>query len=358
MSEAITLRQAREIVKMCVEQRVSAYIKGSPGIGKSAIVKQIAQELNYGIEIFEGSSLDPTDVRGVMGFDSKSQKSFFSISPLFPNMDKHRDKAGVILLIDELGSALPATKVALQPLFHPEDRRLGEHRLPDNVIPMATGNLLTDGSGATADSEAMKDRVMMLNVMNPYQDWRMDYALSRKFHPLVLSYLGEFKDSKLNTFDKRVKSNVKKDYVTHRTWERISETLTYADKVNMADSLVMSAIAGWAGDGIAFEVISYKKHFASLPDINKIFAGDNTVPKEPGVLFAMCAMLLVRIEEAAKKMGLKGAIERVLQYSKHMDAEFQGLVVNDLYNYGEEKEYKKIMLKLPIFEKEIAPRLF
>src|SRR4030067_3468404 len=113
--EAITLRQAREIVKACIRRKRSVYLKGSPGIGKSAIVKQVAKEMNYGIKIFEGSSLDPTDVRGVMGYDTKTQRSFFSVSPLLPTEDDLKGKDGMILLIDELGSAMPSTKVALQP---------------------------------------------------------------------------------------------------------------------------------------------------------------------------------------------------------------------------------------------------
>lgn len=355
--EAITLRQAGEIVKACIRRKRSVYLKGSPGIGKSAIVKQVAKEMNYGIKIFEGSSLDPTDVRGVMGYDTKTQRSFFSVSPLLPTEDDLAGKDGMIILIDELGSAMPSTKVALQPVFHPDDRRVGEHRLQDNVIPMATGNLLTDGSGATSDSEAMKDRVMMLNVMLPFQDWKEDFALARKFHPLVMSFLNEFKESKFNTFDKRNKSHAHKDFVTARTWEMISETLIDADENKMSDELVMHQISGYAGTGIASEVIAYKKWFRELPDIDKIFAGDNKVPKEPSILFALCSMIISRFVEKADKMGVQKAMDRVLEYSLGMDAEYGGLLVKDLYSY-DMSSYRANIIKSKYWNDKIAPRYF
>ena len=119
----------------------------------------------------------------------------------------------------------------------------------------------------------------------------------------------------------------------------------------------MHEIAGYAGTGIASEIIAYKKWFRELPDIDKIYAGDNKVPKEPSVLFALCSMLISRFVEKADKMGVQKAMDRILEYSLGMDAEYGGLLVKDLYAYNTAK-YRENIIKSKYWNEKIAPRYF
>jgi MoxR-like ATPase len=54
-----------EAIHVLIPQRVPLHIWGSPGVGKSQIVAQVARELSYQFLDVRASQLDPVDWRGI-----------------------------------------------------------------------------------------------------------------------------------------------------------------------------------------------------------------------------------------------------------------------------------------------------
>ena len=48
-----------------VDQKVPTFLWGAPGIGKSSIVKQIANDKNIGFIDLRLALMDPTDLKGI-----------------------------------------------------------------------------------------------------------------------------------------------------------------------------------------------------------------------------------------------------------------------------------------------------
>lgn len=58
----VNLDRAREMVIECMKKQLTTMISGSPGLGKSSIVKQIAQEFNLEVLDVRLSTCDVTDL--------------------------------------------------------------------------------------------------------------------------------------------------------------------------------------------------------------------------------------------------------------------------------------------------------
>lgn len=320
----VNLREAREIAEMCIENRQSVILMGTPGIGKTAILKDIACRKQLGILVFDVPSLDPTDVRGVL-IPDKEGRSYFTKSALLP--DVARDGSAGLLIFDELTSGLPMVQVALHATMNPEDRRLGSDRLPDKWIPAATGNYASDSAGAHMLLSALSDRILMLNVVSDFPIWKEDYALPNGLHPVVIGFLN-FRPDLFDTFAQRNKGERGKSFASARTHTMVSKILSYADRNPMGKRPLMAAIAGYVGDGVASEYMAFKEIHDALPDVAEIIdGGKDIVPEEPSVLYALCATIPFYLKQSA--LGIQEAVDRMLVFSTKMDAEFGGLLIRD-----------------------------
>jgi len=314
-----TIRELKRIVKSLIKDGTGSILLGSPGIAKSEIIKAITAEEGWGYTVHEAPSLDPTDIRGLMTLTSDKEYAQFTKSPIFPrNIDPNVPH---VLVIEEITSALPSVQTSLHSLFHPNERRLGEHKLPDNVIPIAIGNYATDGAGARMLLNALKDRVMVLEAELPYSEWREDYAVPHRVHPITLGFLS-FDPGKFNTFSQR-DSKSGKDFVTPRTHTQISKWLYRAIADGLSDELISMGIAAYGGEGIAAQYMAFKKYHDLLPSMDKILAGENFLPKKDeeqatGILYAVCSALPGRIGMVGDKFVPKlesQHIERILEYA-------------------------------------------
>ena len=58
-----------------------------------------------------------------------------------------------------------------------QERRVGQHKLPDNVMVIAAGNTVEDGAIAYEMGTALSDRLIHLHlVADPQSDWLEQYA--------------------------------------------------------------------------------------------------------------------------------------------------------------------------------------
>lgn len=111
------------VLENLLDQPWAVFIWGSPGIGKSSIVRQIAQRRGMPLVDIRASLLDPTDLRGIPMIQDGTA---VWCPPSF--LPKKSDKPG-ILFLDEVNAAPPLVQAALYQLIL--DRRIGEYELPE-----------------------------------------------------------------------------------------------------------------------------------------------------------------------------------------------------------------------------------
>lgn len=125
-------KDLKKSLEALVAQKVPTFLWGAPGIGKSSIVKQIAQQKDVGFIDLRLALMDPTDLKGIPFYDKESHTALWAPPAFLP-----REGEG-ILFLDELNSAAPAVQSSAYQLIL--DRRVGEYVLPDGWAIVAAGN--------------------------------------------------------------------------------------------------------------------------------------------------------------------------------------------------------------------------
>lgn len=112
LSYKCTPRQTRKFVIRCLEAGRVPFIQSSPGVGKSSLVKSIAEE--YGMKLIDHrlSTSAPEDMSGLPKFTDKN--ATFIPFDIFPTENTILSDGynGWILFLDEFNSASKSVQAA------------------------------------------------------------------------------------------------------------------------------------------------------------------------------------------------------------------------------------------------------
>jgi MoxR-like ATPase len=188
-----------------VEQKVSTFLWGAPGVGKSSIVKQIADAKGIGFIDLRLALMDPTDLKGIPFYDKDSHTALWAPPAFLP-----RDESG-ILFLDELNSAAPSVQASAYQLIL--DRKVGEYELPDGWAIVAAGNREGDRGVTYKMPLPLANRFVHLEMEVNVDDWKQ-WAYAKGIDNRVISYIS-YKSEHLFTFDA---SSDTKSFATPRSW--------------------------------------------------------------------------------------------------------------------------------------------
>ena len=294
---------------------LAVMLHGSPGVGKSDVVRQIAQRRGIDLIDLRLSQLDSVDLRGVPSV--KAGKTAWNVPQFLPTSGKG------ILFLDEINSAPQATQAAAYQLVL--DRRLGEYELPDGWHIVAAGNKSTDRAIVNQMSTALKNRFAHIDFDVDLDDW-CAWAYSKNVPDALISFL-RFRPTLLNTFDPKNRDVMA--FATPRSWEFLSRVLHTND---------YETFAGIVGEGPAAELQGYLGSIGAMPDIDELLKDPTgaPVPKEPAQLYAVCAALVYRTEpktiETIAKYIARVPNEMQVMFYKDATARMPVLLDHDVFN--------------------------
>lgn len=294
-------------------------LHGSPGVGKSDVVRQVAKQRGIDLIDLRLSQLDPVDLRGVPSVDPKKKQTTWNTPSFLPT-----DGNG-ILFLDEINSAAQATQAAAYQLVL--DRKLGDYVLPPGWAIIAAGNRSTDRAIVNQMSTALKNRFTHINYEVNLDDW-CDWALRNDIAVEVLGFI-RFRPMLLNEFEQRNESKEEKErvqrlkdaqaFATPRSWEFLSKVV----QQKPASDIEYELYSGIVGEGAAAEFIGYLKYYRDLPNLDALLMnpGAAKVPTEPATLYALATGLATK--------ATQDNMERVVKYALRLPAEFQVLLMKD-----------------------------
>ncbi len=304
------------------------FIWGAAGVGKSQGVTQIAENIkketgrNVSVTDVRLLLFSPVDLRGVPVADAERKFTNWLRPAIFNMQDD--DNTVNILFLDELSAAPQSVQAAAYQICL--DRKIGEHKLPDNCIVIAAGNRTTDKSVSYAMPKALCNRLMHFSVYADYESWR-EWAVKNGIHSSVIGYLG---------FD-RNKLCVEPDtsdyaYPTPRSWAFVSQLLK---TMNAAPSKIHNLISACIGSGTAVEFEAYCKVFRDLPDIEKIFDGGYGVyPKTADALYALVSGLTEAVW-SRRDMISQQETDNICEYAARFPSDFGAMFFKDINNIDE-----------------------
>lgn len=264
-----TPRQVAEFVEDCIYAGLVPFVKSSPGMGKSSIMKNVADKLQLQMIDHRLSTSDPTDLNGLPGFVNGKAR-FHPFEELFPldTSPLPKDKQGWMLFLDEANSATKMVQAASYKLVL--DRQVGQHDIHDCTAITMAGNHDSDGAIVNRLSTAMQSRIVHIRMRSDFKEWLEDVALPHDYDHRIMAYLN-WKPGALNDF----RSDHKNDtFCCQRTWEFMNRLVKDQE---IKDSKVPLYV-GTITPGVAVDFVQFTKVYESIPDINTIVNNPNGVP--------------------------------------------------------------------------------
>lgn len=203
------------------------FLLGAPGVGKTAIMEQAAQELGIALVSYSMTHHTRQSALGLPFIVEKEyggekyQVSEYTMSEIIASIyDVMRD-SGIregILFLDEINCV--SETLAPSMLQFLQYKVFGRHRVPEGWVIVTAGNPPEYNKSVREFDVVTMDRLKVLEVEADYSVWK-EYALERGLHNVVTSYL----DLKKEHFY-RIETTVKgRSYVTARGWEDLSQML-------------------------------------------------------------------------------------------------------------------------------------
>ena len=279
----VTISKAKDMLCYFLKARLVPLIVGSPGLGKSQICQQIANE--FGLLLID-VRLGQCDVTDLLGFPQiKGDKASYIPMATFPIEGDQVPKGynGWLLLFDELTSASPSLQAAAYKILL--DRMVGNHPLHKNVAIVCAGNLETDNAIVQPMSTALQSRLVHMELVVDAKEWA-DWAATAGIDHRITSYIN-FKPGSLYTFQP---DHTDVTYASPRTWEFANRVMQVVD---LDSPHLLPMLAGTISEGVAREFLSFCRNFANLPKIREILQSPDTItiPSEPSILFALTGAL-------------------------------------------------------------------
>lgn len=306
-----TINSAKEIIYKIASERINRYRNGervmnapvsmlsAPGVGKSAVVSEIADWLDVPMVDVRLSAMEAADVQGIPYVENGEMR--FSTPEWFPVVENGDDDCGIIFF-DELSNAPRAVQQAAYRAVWDRTIQNGK-KLPDGWIIIAAGNRKEDKTGAGDILPALANRFATHINIRPDLDDFLSYAAANGIHHHVQGYLA-FKPASLYQFDP--KHHTESAFPSPRSWEFVSEHL----KMGFSSEQLTFALSGCIGEGTAHEFIGFQKFYSKLPNFKKIIEGKETYkfPKDsdPGLVFALVSSLVVYSFETVQEEDWTG----------------------------------------------------
>lgn len=304
----VTPSQAKKEIIRCISKRRVPLLTSSPGVGKSALVAEIAKEFRLKLIDLRLSQCMPEDLNGFpMRNGNKATFTPFDIFPI--EGDEIPDGYdGWLLFCDEMTSATKPVQAAAYKLIL--DRMVGSFKLHDRVAVVAAGNKITDRAVVNQMSTALQSRLIHYELVVDPREWIDTVAYRLNFDYRVTGFI-EFMPSKLMDFRP---DHQDVSFPCPRTWEFVSDLIEDEPKIDESHG---ATVSGAVGEGCATEFITFAKEFANLPKYRDIIVDPTRikVPDEASTKYATMSMLVENFDDKS--------LDKTLEYVDRFDTEFK-----------------------------------
>ncbi|MBQ9277565.1 MAG: AAA family ATPase [Lachnospiraceae bacterium] len=218
------------------------FLLGAPGIGKTAIMEQIASELSIALVSYSMSHHTRQSALGLpfikhktyegMEYDVSEYTMSEIIASIYEIMDESEIKEG-ILFLDEINCV--SETLAPSMLQFLQYKTFGRHKIPEGWVIVTAGNPPEYNKSVREFDVVTLDRLKVINVEADYPTWKK-YALEKGIHSSIISFLDINRDY-FYYMETTVKGRM---YITARGWEDLSEVIYMyeEDGIKVSEELI------------------------------------------------------------------------------------------------------------------------
>jgi hypothetical protein len=290
-TRTVSPNKAKNSIRHAMLKKRPIFLWGPPGIGKSDIVKQICDNFTNSHLIDIRLSLwEPTDIKGIPYFDSNNGTMVWGAPSELPSAELAKKYDHIVLFLDEMNSAAPSVQAAAYQLIL--NRRVGQYRLPDNVMIVAAGNREADKGVTYRMPAPLANRFVHLELQVNFDDW-FQWAVNNRVHKDVVGFLN-FSKKDLYDFDPKSPS---RSFATPRSWSFVSELL----EDDIDEGTTTDLVAGSVGEGLAVKFMAHRKIASAMPNPTDILNGKvkEMKSKEISAMYSLTVSLCYELKEAS-----------------------------------------------------------
>ena len=254
------------------------FLLGPPGIGKTAIMEQIAQEMGIAIVSYSMTHHTRQSALGLPIIEKKiyDGKEYtvceYSMSEIIGSIYETIQESGIkegILFLDEINCISETLTPSMLQFL--QFKRFGKHQMPKGWVVVTAGNPPEYNRSVREFDIVTLDRLKVIEVDSDYAAWR-EYAQQKGMHKAIVSYLDIHKN---DFYDVEV-SSAGKSYVTARGWEDLSQMvyMMEEDRLPIDENLITQYIRSReVAKEFSFFYELYNKYRA-LYNIDDMLAGN------------------------------------------------------------------------------------
>lgn len=203
------------------------FMEGAPGIGKTAVVEQVASELDVALV---ACSMSHYTIRSAVGRSYIREKKYAGksfpipeytvgeiVASVYQVMDQSGKREG-ILFLDEINCVSEALTSAMLLLL--QYKRFGGHQVPKGWVIVTAGNPVQYNKSAREFHVAALDRLNYIKVEPDFEVWKQ-YAYRSGIHAAIIAFLERNRACFFSICPAAEGSH----YVTARGWEALSRAI-------------------------------------------------------------------------------------------------------------------------------------
>lgn len=328
ITHEVTMGQAERLLPYYLARRQPAMLWGSPGIGKSQLVYQMAanagpwvsqlgalgeaaalkRAMEQGVSLidYRVSLRDPVDMMGIPVPCPETGRMIWLNPDELPQVD--RDGHYGLLFTDEINAANSAMMAACLGLVL--DGKIGGYRLPPGWIVVAAGNKTSDRASAQRMSSALLSRFANLYVSHDVPSFTR-YANRIGMRQEIVAFLRFRLELLYGT------PSSDGPYPTPRGWERVAGYLDTPDDVRM------HLIAGLVGADAAAQICAFMDLYKTIQSLDDIIADpvSAAVPQEASLRWAVVTGL--------GRMAKRSNMDSIVTYAQRLPREAEVMLVHD-----------------------------
>ena len=211
-----------------IEKQRPVFLMGPPGIGKTAIIEQIANEMGVGMLSYSMTHHTRQSALGLPVIEHKVYQgreydvSEYTMSEIIASVYDLMEETGIkegILFLDEINCVSETLAPCMLQFL--QYKMFGQHRVPAGWILVTAGNPPEYNKSVRDFDVVTLDRLKRIDVEPDYEVWK-EYASQKGVHPSVMTYLA----SRKKDFYKVENAADGKRFVTARGWDDLAEMIS------------------------------------------------------------------------------------------------------------------------------------
>ncbi len=293
-------------------------LRGAPGVGKSAIIREIASRLGIGFVDVRLAQMERVDVSGLPAIKDGMTEW---LPPAFWPRDP---KSKGIIFFDEITSAPADCQVAAYSLVLDRVVPNSNYKLPAGWYIVAAGNRDTDRAVARPISSALANRFSHYELSANAEDWN-NWAVAHDIHPSVTGFVN-FRPNLLFKMDGQ---DLQQGWPSPRSWERVANIINmFGEK----EDVLQKVVYGLIGQNVGVEFMAFHKVNKKFDDVLEMLTNPKApinIPKRADEKYAMTSAIAYLLWNGTNDKDDATRVEGMFRIALEMTDDFATMLVKN-----------------------------